>query len=79
MDSVLSSSFFVPEQIQNSINKLRTEAGLTQQAFAEKIGITRQTVIAMERGGYTPSVLLALKMAKFFKRPVEELFFLSYE
>jgi putative transcriptional regulator len=48
---------------------------ITQEQLAESVGITRQTVIAIEKGNYTPSVLLALKIAKFFKKRVEEVFF----
>jgi len=50
---------------------------ITQEQLAESVGITRQTVIAIEKGNYTPSVLLVLKIAKFFKRRVEDIF--SYE
>ncbi len=50
---------------------------MTQEGLAEAIGVTRQTVIAIEKGNYTPSVLLALKIAKFFDKNVEEVF--SYE
>ena len=62
------------EMLHNSIYDLRTKAGLTQEGLAEKIGVTRQTIIAMEKGNYTPSVLLALKLAKLFKQPVEKIF-----
>ena len=47
---------------------------MTQEELAEKVGVTRQTVIAIEKGNYTPSVALALKLAKVFKVPVEDLF-----
>lgn len=64
-------------QVDNSIHKVRHNAGLTQEQLAEAVGVTRQTIIAIEKGSYTPSVLLALKFAKFFKLPVEELFILT--
>jgi putative transcriptional regulator len=67
------------EIISNKVNKYRTEAGLTQEQLAEKVGVTRQTIIAIERGNYTPSVLLALKLSVAFKVTVEELFNVSYE
>ncbi|MCL9972148.1 MAG: helix-turn-helix transcriptional regulator [Candidatus Pacebacteria bacterium] len=53
---------------------MRLQADLTQVALAEKVGVTRQTIIAIEKGDYTPSVSLALRLAKVFKTPVEDLF-----
>ncbi len=67
------------EIVKNHVHQYRTEAGVTQEAFAEAIGVTRQTVIALEKGNYSPSVLLALRIARFFKRPVEDLFSIIYE
>lgn len=66
------------EYITNSVYTLRTEKGLTQEALAEKVGVTRQTIIAIEKGNYTPSVLLALKIAFAFKVPMEKVFRISY-
>jgi putative transcriptional regulator len=67
------------EIISNKVNEHRTKAGLTQEELAQKVGVTRQTIIAIERGNYTPSVLLALKLAKIFSVSVESLFKISYE
>ncbi len=67
------------EIIKNKVNEYRTKVGLTQEELAVKIGVTRQTIIAIERGNYTPSVLLAMKLAGVFKVPVETLFSISYE
>ncbi len=67
------------EVVKNHVYRYRTEAGVTQEAFAEAVGVTRQTVIALEKGNYSPSVLLALRIARFFKRPVEDLFSIIYE
>jgi putative transcriptional regulator len=61
--------------VGNRLRGFRLEAGLTQEAVAQAIGVTRQTVIAMEKGNYVPSVLLALLSAKLFGRTVEELFY----
>lgn len=66
------------ENIKNTVYALRTEKGLTQEGLAEKVGITRQTVISIEKGNYTPSVLLALKIASVFKVSVEDIFQISY-
>lgn len=62
------------ESVSNTVNVLRTKQHLTQEELAEKIGVSRQTVISIERGNYTPSVLLALKIASVFRVAVEEIF-----
>jgi putative transcriptional regulator len=49
---------------------------MTQEALAEAVGVTRQTVLSIEKGRYVPSTLLSLKMAAFFGKPVEDIFFL---
>ncbi len=67
------------ESIQNKVQLLRNERGITQEELAEAVRVSRQTVVAIERGNYTPSVLLALKLAHFFKVPVEKIFIINYE
>jgi putative transcriptional regulator len=67
------------EKVNNQVSKYRIEKQLTQENFAAEIGVSRQTVIALEKGNYTPSILLALKIAAFFKTPVEKIFTISYE
>ena len=62
------------ESISNQVYQLRNKAGITQEALADAVSVTRQTIIAIEKGNYIPSVLLALKIAKFFKKPLEEIF-----
>ena len=62
------------EYISNEVNTLRNQKGVTQEGLAEKLRVSRQTIIAIEKGNYTPSVLLALKIAYFFKLPVEDIF-----
>jgi putative transcriptional regulator len=47
---------------------------MTQQQLAERVGVTRQTIISIERGKYKPSVELALRLARVFRVPVEALF-----
>lgn len=58
----------------NHVQALRMNRGSTQEALAHAVGVSRQTVIAIERGNYTPSVSLALRIAKHFKLPVEKVF-----
>jgi putative transcriptional regulator len=62
--------------VASSLNAVRTERGITQEALAEKVGVSRQTIIAIEKGKYTPSVSLALRLAKAFNMHVEDLFHL---
>lgn len=64
----------VPMTVTNTVQKLRLNRGLTQEELAERIDVSRQTIIAIEKGNYTPSVLLALKIARIFKVPVEDVF-----
>ncbi|MEN9561204.1 MAG: hypothetical protein RIQ56_477 [Candidatus Parcubacteria bacterium] len=65
------------EKICNRVLELRTKAQMTQEDLAKRIGASRQTVIAIEKGNYSPSVLLALKIAECFKMPVERVFFIE--
>jgi putative transcriptional regulator len=67
------------KKIKNEVSKYRTEIGVTQEDLASRVNVTRQTIIALEKGNYTPSILLALKIAGFFKMPVEKIFKISYE
>lgn len=61
--------------INNRIQELRAEKGLTQQDLAESVEVTRATIIALEKGSYNPSLELAFRLAKFFKIGIEKLFF----
>jgi len=67
------------ESIKNEVCRLRTDAGVTQEKLADSVSVSRQTIIAMEKGNYIPSILLALKIAAYFKAPVEKIFKISYE
>jgi len=61
--------------IRNRIRELRFQSGeMTQQALADLVGITRQTVIALEKGKYYPSLELAFRIAAAFNAPVEQVF-----
>jgi putative transcriptional regulator len=66
------------EKIINEVSRYRNERGVTQEDLAAKVNVSRQTIIALEKGNYTPSVLLALKIAGFFNMPVEKIFRISY-
>ena len=63
------------DRVTNRIRRLRFDNGeITQQALAEKVGVTRQTIIALEAGKYIPSLLLALRLASAFGVRVEDVF-----
>lgn len=47
---------------------------MSQEALANAIGVTRQTIISIERGRFVPSTIVAMKLARFFGKPVEEVF-----
>lgn len=63
----------------NRVKSLRSSNGWTQEQFAHMIGVTRQTIISLEKGSYTPSLLLAMQIARVFERPVESIFYLEEE
>ena len=60
--------------MKNAVRRLRGEAGLTQGELGKAMGVSRQTINAIETDRYTPSLPLAMALARFFARPVEEVF-----
>ena len=63
--------------IVNTVKQLRIDQKITQEDLAAVCGVSRQTIIAIEKGNYIPSLLLALQIAAFFKLPVEKIFQLT--
>lgn len=63
--------------MKNTIKVERAIHDLTQAKLAEIIGVSRQTINAMELNKYVPSTVLALKISKIFEKPVNEIFFLE--
>ncbi len=64
-------------KLGNNLRRCRFEHGdMSQQALADALGVTRQTIFSVEKSKFVPSALLALKLARFFSKPVEEIFFL---
>ena len=59
---------------KNRLKEFREKAGLSQEKLADKVSVTRQTIISIETGRYVPSLELALKFAKLFKCKVEDIF-----
>lgn len=60
--------------INNKIKIFRAEFNLTQEDLADKVGVTRQTIIAIEKNKYVPSLELAFKISRVFKKNVEKVF-----
>lgn len=63
--------------ISNRVKVFRRQKKVTQEELADAVGVTRQTIIALEKGNYVPSLLLALSIASFFDTSVEEIFHLD--
>ena len=58
----------------NDVRELRTQRGLSQAELAQAMRVSRQTINSIEKGRYVPSLPLALALARYFERPVEEMF-----
>lgn len=65
--------------LQNRLRELRSERGWTQAHLAEVVGVTRKTINTVENGVFTPSTVLALKLARAFGLTVEQLFWLEQD
>jgi putative transcriptional regulator len=67
-------------KLGNNLKRCRfNRDDISQVTLAESIGVTRQTIISIEKGKFVPPTLLALKISKFFGKPVEEIFYLFEE
>jgi putative transcriptional regulator len=60
--------------LKNQLAELRKDRGLTQEELAERLEVSRQTIISLESGRYNPSLILAFKIAKLFDLTIEEVF-----
>jgi putative transcriptional regulator len=69
----------VKKAVFNCLRELRQEHGLTQEQLAADLKVTRYTILALEVGRYVPSIELALRLAAFFDRPLETIFWLDPE
>ena len=65
--------------MKNKIKVERAENDVTQQQLADAVGVSRQTIVAIEKGKFLPSTPLALKIARFFEKSVESIFILEDE
>lgn len=64
--------------MKNTIKKLRKEIGLRQEDLAKELGVSRQTIIAIENNKYDPSLELAIKISVFFNKTVNDIFLFEY-
>lgn len=62
------------DTMKNKLKILRAMQDITQEELAKKLGVTRQTIIAIEKEKYDPSLILAFKISKFFKVQIEDIF-----
>ena len=65
--------------VRNDVRKLRSEAAISQGELATRLGVSRQTVNAIETGRYSPSLPLAIAIARLFGQPVEEIFHVDHQ
>lgn len=63
--------------MKNRLEELRKLHGITQEELAEALEVSRQTIGSLENGRYNPSIILAFKIARFFERPIEDIFIYS--
>jgi putative transcriptional regulator len=63
--------------LQNRLKEIRLEKDFTQEALAKMVGVTRQTIIAIEKEKFVPSVKLALELANALNKPLESIFWLN--
>jgi putative transcriptional regulator len=67
------------DAISNAVKEYRTRRGLTQEDLARALGVSRQTIISIERGKYIPSLPLALKLSRYFGCSTDDMFTLDKE
>lgn len=65
--------------MKNNLEVLRKERGLKQDELADVLEVSRQTIISLEKGKYNPSIILAFKIAKFFRVKIEDVFIYEEE
>lgn len=63
--------------LKNRVKELRARNNFTQSDLGERVGVTRQTIAFIEKGEFSPSITLALKLSKELKEPIEQLFWLE--
>ncbi len=73
--SIIVEAFKMAKRISNNIRRLRFDNNeMTQQMLADMVGVSRQTIVAIEKDKYSPSLEVAFKIAEYFKVPLEQVF-----
>ena len=62
------------ETLSNIVKELRTQKDISQEKLAVLVGVTRQTIISLEKGSYIPSLLLAMRISEVLETPIEQIF-----
>lgn len=75
--TVHMSNLTLQLKIKSRLNLYRSDKGLTQQQLADEIGVTRATIIAIEKENYNPSLELSFRLARFFKTDIQSLFYVE--
>lgn len=65
--------------MKNNLEAIRRERGVTQEALAAALEVSRQTISSLEKGRYNPSILLAFKLARYFQLSIEDIFIYEEE
>ncbi|HQN42759.1 MAG TPA: helix-turn-helix transcriptional regulator [Anaerolineaceae bacterium] len=65
--------------MKNRLEEFRLQNSWTQQELADRVAVSRQTIISLENGRYNPSILLAFRLARLFNTPIENLFLYTEE
>lgn len=82
---LMESMLYITEQfqkgyfMQNRLETLRKERGIRQEELARALQVSRQTIGSIENGRYNPSIILAIRISRYFQIPVEEIFIYSEE
>lgn len=77
---IKTEQYLIHMQLQNKLRKFRFDHNeTTQEELAGRVGVSRHTIMAIESGKFNPSVLLAIKIARFFQTKVEDIFFIGEE
>jgi putative transcriptional regulator len=73
------SLLYIGDGMKNRLEEFRIRNGWTQQELANRVDVSRQTIISLESGRYNPSILLAFRLSSLFKLKIEDLFLYSEE
>ncbi len=65
--------------MDNRLEELRKQRGINQEELASSLGVSRQTIISLEKGRYNPSIMLAFKLARYFETSIENIFIYQEE